>query len=79
MENELCWRCKEYINRTILPSDVGLGPFLHCHHEPKEKPKRCWCDDNYAILVEIDSGEAKHYLTATFCPQCGREMGTGWR
>ncbi len=65
-ESELCWECKEKARGY-----VRLNPWVHCHHEPKEKSK-CWCMRN--------SGPGKHSIIGDetvkviFCPECGRML-----
>jgi len=78
MMETLCWKCKEQletvrINRLKV-TDYTLG-FLHCHHEPKEKPK-CWCEQS-DIKIYFDIVRCLERLSnmpAKYCPECGRKL-----
>jgi 4-hydroxy-3-methylbut-2-en-1-yl diphosphate synthase IspG/GcpE len=51
---------------NMLPLSI-----MHCHHEPKEKPK-CWCEINDQYLYRINKRIVG--VEALFCPECGREL-----
>jgi hypothetical protein len=73
MSEGLCWKCKEQFHLW-----VGSGaPWVHCHHEPKEKPK-CWCEYKHdlkqeKVILQWLPGENKAF-DISFCPVCGRKL-----
>jgi hypothetical protein len=75
MENKLCYKCMEkwegYWEPGMRRSDYS--PWLHCHHEPKERPK-CWCEDNSTMKIERYRGFNWEPFKVNFCPQCGKGM-----
>jgi hypothetical protein len=74
MENELCWKCRDYyLNK--YGSNCYFTPNQHCHHEPKEKEK-CWCE--YAEKERTGRYPTKGALgfKALYCPECGKKLTT---
>ena len=73
-EEGLCWKCKERFEAKGKPlmDAWGVDPWVHCHHEPKER-KICWCEasrnlQSKYIIVENCKVELN------FCPECGRKL-----
>ena len=71
MSEGLCWKCKEALMKidiSLRGSELDVRPYLHCHHEPKEKPaERCWwCQEPGER--KVTGGELN------FCPRCGRKL-----
>lgn len=67
-ESELCWECRDWMKNSHLLKD----PYLHCHHDPKEKPK-CWCERHSHFLGDYTLHENEK-LILIFCPQCGKKL-----
>ena len=84
--SELCWKCREFMEAVRFQNTS----YIHCHHEPKEKPK-CWCEyPNYIKEYSYQAKDIKfrgiqilktndhlvHSICAlNFCPQCGKKLG----
>jgi len=76
----LCWECRErwgdhLTDKSNLDRLLEVDkPWLHCHHEPKEKAK-CWCEGDRALLyaksITTICGNA---VEINFCPQCGKKL-----
>ncbi len=72
----LCWECQKEMD---LQGYVRPHPWVHCHHEPKEKPK-CWCE--YDLEKKLQLNYAEPYYPSrigvaykpTYCPDCGRKL-----
>ena len=80
MSEELCWKCKEALadlDISLRGSMLDVRPYLHCHHEPKEKPE-CWCESGHTI-DSMGNGIAKtsihgELIERNFCIRCGRKL-----
>ena len=77
MSNDLCWKCKEWLLTQGVNWVSFNDPHLHCHHEPKERPK-CWCEKAHVnSIAGYPHQVGSHPLnTATFnfCPECGGKL-----
>lgn len=69
-ENELCWECKEATDRKGY---VRLNPWVHCHHEPKEKSKCEQCQDGVFAPLYRPVRMNADIKASKFCPECGRK------
>ena len=65
MSDGLCWKCREYWNKHAPQSGI---PWLHCHHEPKNK-RECWCESPTDTRLSADES-----LSINFCPECGKKL-----
>jgi hypothetical protein len=77
MSSDLCWECRDKIIKKFSENNVIEGFWMeifHCHHEPKKKPKECWCETwKFPRAVDLtDCGNRK--MKPNFCPECGREL-----
>ncbi len=75
--SDLCWKCREYPYGETTSVDRD-SPWVHCHHEPKEKAK-CFCEYERVTRTDMVSAQEKvgdkiveHFRRVNFCPQCGR-------
>jgi len=70
-EQGLCWMCIEYWESEYRALPRVIPPYVHCHHEPKEKPK-CWCEEGMIGRERwVSLGRA---VKVDFCPECGRKL-----
>jgi len=69
----LCWECREYWNKFEIKSmDLKFAPYIHCHHESREKVK-CWCEG----ITWKPSKEHPFVLDGAFvkfCLECGKRL-----
>lgn len=79
-KGDLCWECRERLvkwfkrNCPDLQVYTWASEILHCHHEPKEKPK-CWCETGYSIGLPFYYVDGKVvYISLRFCPECGKRL-----
>ena len=77
MGEDLCWKCKDKLEHGNFGVLADLGQFLHCHHEPKEKPK-CWCErvggiHLFSAYIRFE-GHEEMPIRMYFCPECGRPL-----
>lgn len=78
MSEGLCWKCKEYWDKHT-PKE--MEPWIHCPHEPKEKPEvKCWaCEDHDWVIkwnATVRGSNIDNYAVtiAKCCPECGRKL-----
>lgn len=74
MNEDLCWKCRE--DFMVRCHDYGLDGyfadhFLHCHHEPNEKPK-CWCEEMNCTPGYRQLNQTVVFVS--FCPECGKKL-----